>query len=158
MSVLQAVVERITDIEDRLLDAMRSPAADRVATETPKGDVASFRGRRTCVLVTYRRDGTAVPSPVWFGAADGKLYIRTGGWKVKRIAADPHVRVVPSSFRGRPLAAPLEATARVVPASERERAEEAWGADFGLSQRLYHLTLGRIQRRISEYVEVTPLP
>lgn len=151
-----SLVERLTAIEDRMLDALRSPAAARVATDDPTGSIASFRGRRYCVLVSYRKDGTPVPSPLWFGERDGKLYVHTGGFKAKRIARNPRVRVAPCTFRGVPVAPPMEATARLLPEAEGPKAEAALEANFGIGRRLYYLTLGRGQKDLSRYIEITP--
>ena len=145
-----------SDLEVRLLDALRSPAAMRTATQEPTGDLASFRRRKNLVLVSYRRDGTPVPSPLWFGEQDGKLYTHTGGWKLRRIAARPHVRIAPCTFRGRPLGPPLEATARVLPPEDHAAAEAAVQSNFGLGRRLYYGTVARGQREIARYLEITP--
>lgn len=148
--------ERLTAIENRVFDALRSPDAMRAATEPATGDLDSFRGRTYCVLVSYRRDGTPVPSPVWFALHDGRLYVHTGGWKVKRVRANPRVRVAPCTFRGKPVAAPIEGGARVVPMSEADDAEAALVAKYGLRRRLYYATLGRGQHDVAEYIEITP--
>lgn len=156
MSFARRLAQRVTLIEDRALDALRSRAAHGVSSDAATGDLASFRGRRYCVLVTYRRDGTAVPSPLWFAEVDGRLYVHTGGWKLKRVVANPRVRVAPSRFRGQPLAPPVDATARVVPPEGRDRAESALAAKYGLVRRLYYATLGRGQHDLGQYVEITP--
>ena len=41
-------------------------------------------------LVTFRRSGDAVQTPVWFAAYDGKLYVfsEADAWKVKRLRND----------------------------------------------------------------------
>jgi hypothetical protein len=71
---------RITVAVDRFYlwmrhrDAWRSVVAD---TATHEQDFSSLRGRKYCLLSTFRRTGEAVPTPVWFGLADGKVYIRT---------------------------------------------------------------------------------
>jgi PPOX class probable F420-dependent enzyme len=148
--------EKVTGVENRMLDALRSKASARVARDAPTGALDSFRRRRTCVLVTYKRDGTPVPSPVWFGVRDGKLYIHTAGWKVKRILRDPRVRVAPSTFRGRPVGSPIEGRARVLSPAERSAGEAAWRANFTPDQRLYFQTLGRLHSEMAEIVEVTP--
>jgi uncharacterized protein len=56
-------------------------------------------------LTTFRRDGTAVATPVWFVADGGTLLVWTGEstWKVKRLRHDPHVEVAICDFRGREL-------------------------------------------------------
>ncbi|WKX73630.1 PPOX class F420-dependent oxidoreductase [Streptomyces sp. XD-27] len=69
-------------------------------------------------LVTYRRDGTPVPTPVWAVAAGDTLLVWTGAdsWKVRRLRNDPRVTVTPCGFRGRAVrgAAAVPATGRVL--------------------------------------------
>src|SRR5512143_1892301 len=53
-------------------------------------------------LATFRRNGKAVDTPVWFAILDGKLYVVTDGTsaKVKRIRATKKVRVAPCNAWG----------------------------------------------------------
>ncbi|MFC9587017.1 PPOX class F420-dependent oxidoreductase [Streptomyces yangpuensis] len=54
-------------------------------------------------LTTFRKDGTAVATPVWAVADGGELYVwtRSDSWKVKRIRNDGRVTVAPCDVRGR---------------------------------------------------------
>lgn len=54
-------------------------------------------------LTTYRKDGTAVATPVWAVADGGELYVwtRSDSWKVKRIRNNGRVSVVACDVRGR---------------------------------------------------------
>ena len=56
------------------------------------------------LLTTFKRDGTAIPTPVWFAAAGGKLYVYSGknAGKVKRIRATGRVEVCPCTMKGKP--------------------------------------------------------
>jgi len=69
-------------------------------------------------LTTYRKDGTAVPTPVWHVARGGELVVISdaGAWKVKRIRNNSHVVVTVCDIRGRiaPGAASAEGTARLL--------------------------------------------
>jgi uncharacterized protein len=114
-----------------------------------------LRGHKYCLLVTYRRSGEPVPTPVWFGLRDGKLYVRSeaDGAKVKRVRNDPRVRVAPCTVRGKPLGPPAEGQARVLElASAEERAETALQANYGLGRKVYEGTLGAV----AAYLEITP--
>ena len=55
-------------------------------------------------VTTFKRDRTAVPTPVWCAAKNGSLLVfsEADSGKVKRIRHDPHVTVAPCSFRGTP--------------------------------------------------------
>ena len=54
-------------------------------------------------LATFKRDGTAVHTTVWFAEAKGKLFLRTiaNSGKVKRIRNDPLVRLAPCTITGK---------------------------------------------------------
>ena len=53
-------------------------------------------------LATFRRSGVAVETPVWFAAHAGRLYVFTEGkaGKLKRLRANPEIRVAPCGVRG----------------------------------------------------------
>ena len=152
-----SLVERLARASDRFYDRMRSPHARDVAKADPMGSLESLRGHKYCVLVTYKRSGEPVPSPLWFGTGNGKLYFQTGATaaKVKRINRNPEVRVAPATSRGRPLAAPFVGAARVVPPDEEAEAEHWMRANYGLGRRVYSLFSDRV---VNVYVEVTPTP
>lgn len=61
-------------------------------------------GEKYLNLETYRRNGTAVRTPLWFAAdpSTGELYVSTPAstGKVKRIRAYPGVRVAACDFSG----------------------------------------------------------
>jgi PPOX class probable F420-dependent enzyme len=65
--------------------------------------IAEFDRERYLNLATFRRDGRAVETPVWFAAHDGRLYVfseaRAG--KMKRLRNDSTVRVAACDVRGR---------------------------------------------------------
>ncbi len=71
------------------------------------------------LLTTFRRNGDAVPTPVWIAALpDGTAGFTTedGSGKVKRIRNNPRVTLQPCDMRGRVKAgsAVVEATAAVL--------------------------------------------
>lgn len=152
-----SLAERVARASDRFYDRIRSPKAREVGETAPTGNLDNLRGRKYCVLITYKRNGDAVPSPLWFGTGNGKVYFLTGATsaKVRRITRNPEVRIAPASSRGRPLAAPFVGTARVVPAEEEAEAERWLRANYGLGRRLYSVLSDRVR---NVYVEVTPTP
>jgi len=153
---------RILQITDRLYLRMRHRDAWSSATTSPLAPgsgLETLRGQKYCLLTTFRRNGDPVPTPVWFGVANGRLYLHTeaAAGKVKRIATNPRVRVAPSDARGKPLGPPLEADARVLAAGEEEPAERAIAANYGPMRKVYELVNGLISRAEGVYVEVVPL-
>jgi len=112
------------------------------------------------VLVTFRRTGAEVRTPVWFAAVDGKLYLFTAGesGKVKRLRHSSRARVAPSDMRGwvhgewQDVAARIVTEPRVI-----ERAHAALRAKYGWRARLGDLfsrLTGRIRRRAWIEIEV----
>lgn len=69
-------------------------------------------------LTTYRKDGTAVATPVWHVRNGDELFIvsEANAWKVKRIRNNSRVVVTVCSLRGTiaPGAASAEGTARLL--------------------------------------------
>ena len=137
-------------------DAWSSAAAGTVA---PEHGFESLRGHKYCLLTTFRKSGEPVPTPVWFGLTDGKVYLRSEAsvGKVKRIRNNPRVRVAPSTVRGKPLGLPAEGQARVLASNESEQAERAIAANYGLFRRLYEGFGNRLPIDLV-YIEVEPVP
>ena len=98
-----------------------------------------MEGHKYCLLVSYRKNGAPVPTPVWFGMAGGNVYTRTAAedWKVKRIRNNPRVLVGPCTVRGKPRGPLAEGRARVVGTGEEDAAEAALQSNYGLGRRLY---------------------
>lgn len=79
--------------------------------------VAALAHERYISLTTFKRDGTAVSTPVWVVSDDGlRLLVWSGAgtWKVRRVRRDPRVLVAPASFRGEERGERLAGRARVV--------------------------------------------
>ncbi len=117
-----------------------------------------LRGHKYCLLVTYKRSGEAVPTPVWFGLGDEELYVRSEAdvAKVKRIRNHPQVRIAPCTVRGRPLGSPAEGRARVLEQrGEEQEAEAALRANYGLGRKLYEGVGGALGTG-TVYLEITP--
>ena len=149
------LVERLAKASDRMYDRMRSPKAVDIAEADPTGSIDDLRGHKYCVLVSYKKNGEPVPSPLWFGTGNGKLYFHTGVTtaKLKRIGRNNEVRVAAATTRGRPLGSPFVGRARVLSPGEEAEAERCLQVNYGLGRRIYTL-LGR--QVDSLYVEVTP--
>jgi PPOX class probable F420-dependent enzyme len=136
-------------------DAWSSAAAETI---DPEQGFQSLSGHKYCLLTTFRKSGDPVPTPVWFGLAEGRVYVSSEAavGKVKRIRNNPRVRVAPATFRGRPLGPPIEGRARILAASESEPAERAIAANYGLFRKLYE-GIGHRLPIDNVYIEVEPL-
>jgi hypothetical protein len=62
-----------------------------------------IQGHKYLLLTTFRKAGTAVPTPIWFAEDNDKLYVKTraDSGKTKRIRNNPQVRVAPCTIRGK---------------------------------------------------------
>jgi PPOX class probable F420-dependent enzyme len=154
------LASRIMALQYRLYDRLRHPRAFEVAGRPGiGGDFSGFRAARQCLLVTFRGSGEPVPTPVNFGLAqDGRLYFRSEPHvaKIRRLQRDPRVRVCPCSFRGKPRGELIEATARVLPPAESERARTIVASNWRLDTRVFERALDGIG--VPEvFVEVTPV-
>ena len=103
--------------------------------------LARFSNRTYLNLVTYRRSGAAVSTPMWFVEEGGVLYVRTPArsGKVKRLRNNPRVRVAPSDRRGNPKGAWIDGRARVVGGAEGERANRLAHRKYGWRKKLIEL-------------------
>lgn len=79
-----------------------------------------IKGQKYISLATFRRNGTAVQTPVWFGEKDEKIYVmtRSDSGKFKRIRNNAKVRMAPCTIRGKITGPEFPASARVLPTED----------------------------------------
>lgn len=139
------------------LNQARDPQAFQAAELAPSGSIADLEGHDHCLVVSYREDGSPVPTPVWFGMEPGRVYFRSGAEhrKLDRMRREPAVLVAACDEHGKPLSSPFRATARFLDdPQEIARAERAIRANHGLRRRVY---LKTVQLGVAGvYVELTP--
>ena len=84
-----------------------------------------FVRQKTALLVTYRRDGTPVGTPLSVAVDGDHAYIRSyeRAWKTRRLRNRSDVELLPSTARGKPTGAAIHARARRL-----EGAEAKWAA------------------------------
>lgn len=107
-------------------------------------------------LVTYKRDGTPVRTPVLSTPRDGKLLVRTHhtAGKLKRLRHNVLVEVVPCDHRGRPLGAGEHGTARILPEVENAACLELLHRRHGLIGRASTLVRRRFGRDVFIEIEL----
>lgn len=90
-------------------------------------------------LLSYKRDGGGVETPVWAAPLDGKLVVFTlkDSFKVKRVRRNPRVRVAKCGVAGKLLGPWHDGSCVLVtdPAHEA-RAYDALNAKYGWQMRL----------------------
>lgn len=89
-------------------------------------------------LVTYRKNGTGVATPVWHVVHGGELFVvsEADAWKVKRIRNDSRAMVTVCSIRGKiaPGAASAHGTARLLGPAETETVRTLLARKYILSR------------------------
>ncbi len=86
------------------------------------------------VLTTYRKNGNAMPTTVWFAYDQGQIYITTGknAGKAKRVRNNGRVQMTPSDRVGNLLGQPdVQGQAREVTADERTHARATLAQKYG---------------------------
>jgi PPOX class probable F420-dependent enzyme len=112
---------------------------------------APIRHQKYVSLTTFRKTGVGVPTPVWFGENDDKLYVMTRSdmGKTKRIRNNPRVKVAPCSMRGRVTGPEFPATARILSPEAGQRARET------LSRKYWMARIPLIWSRTDTYIEIS---
>jgi PPOX class probable F420-dependent enzyme len=152
------LAHRVTRAQDRLLDRLRDPRADEAARRSGTAETFdALQSAEYALIVTFRRSGDPVATPMWFGLHVGRVYVRSLGdaGKVKRLRNDPHIRLAPCRLRGTPTGRFAEGVGRILPAEETEVAEAALDRHYGMRRRLYE-GLGSMLGVRTVYIEMTP--
>ena len=113
--------------------------------------IVALAKERYLSLTTYRRDGRAVATPVWFALDGTRILVWTdaASGKAKRVRANGRAAVAPCDVRGRTKASPFDARARLLSAGDFARANRILSAKYRLLKPLADLwtTLGALARR-----------
>jgi PPOX class probable F420-dependent enzyme len=111
------------------------------------------------LLVTYKRDGTPVGTPVSIAVEGERAFVRTWdtAWKFRRIRNNPEVEVAPSTARGKPTGPAIRARARVLEGEESAYA----GRLLARKHPVLHGILVPLAHRLMGYrtvhIELTPV-
>jgi uncharacterized protein len=110
--------------------------------------VPTFGGKYLS-LTSFKRDGTAVATTVWFVQDGDRLLVRTGGdsGKVKRIRHNPSVTVAEASATGRAKTPPRPARAEVLPHGEMTRVDELMARKYRMD-RIFVLPIYNLVQRL----------
>jgi hypothetical protein len=112
---------------------------------------AAIHGQKYISLTTFRKSGVGVPTPVWFGEQDDKLYVMTRHdlGKAKRIRNNPQVRVAPCTMSGKVTGPEFAAIARILPPEEHARARQT------INRKYWMARIPLIWARTDTYFELT---
>jgi PPOX class probable F420-dependent enzyme len=96
----------------------------------------SIHGQKYICLITFRKTGVPVSTPVWFGEEGDKLYVmtRSDSGKYKRIRNQPRVRIAPCSIRGKIIGPEFSSQASILPERDWRRAKEIIDKKYWLAR------------------------
>lgn len=116
----------------------------------------SLQNEKYINLVTFRKNGQGVPTPVWFAEREGKLVVYTGAdsGKVKRVRNNGRVELAACNAGGKVHGPMLEGNARIVSGEEARTAEQALNRKYLMKRLFNFMTL--ITRAQRAYIEIDP--
>lgn len=102
----------------------------------PSTTPPAIHGQKYISLTTFRKTGAGIPTPVWFGEDDGKLYVMTRGTmgKTKRIRNNASVKVAPCTIRGKVTGPEFAATARILPPEDHKHARQTINRKYWMAR------------------------
>lgn len=118
-------------------------------------EVARIGSSRYIRLTTFKKDGTAMPTPVWVVDDGERVYVTTleSAGKLKRIRNSGRVLVAPSDWRGTPSGEEVEGQAEVLDAAGTQRVGVMIKAKYGLEYRFFTL-MGKLRRTSGDSVGI----
>ena len=121
-------------------------------------DSSIFATHKYVQLVTFRKSGLPVGTPMWFGVdGTGKMYMQTNAAsaKVKRLRNHSEIEIMPSDSRGKPLGAAWRAHATLHdPKSAVARTSvKLLKAHYGWVYRIFNFGLWLFHRNLI-YLEI----
>ena len=95
-----------------------------------------IQGQKYISLITFRKNGDGVKTPVWFAEKDGKLYVKTrnDSGKYKRIRNNARVKLAPCTMSGKITGPEFAGTARILPAAQWAEAQKALHRKYWLAR------------------------
>jgi uncharacterized protein len=112
---------------------------------------AAIQGQKYISLKTFRKNGQAVSTPMWFGEEDNKLFAMTRSisGKYKRIRNNSQVRVAPCTIRGVVTGPEFAGAARILPVEDHARARRA------INRKYWAARIPFLWWRTDAYLEIT---
>jgi len=113
---------------------------------------SEIHGQRYISLATFRKNGVAVYTPIWFAEENGSLCFMTSSksGKFKRIRNNPRVKIAPCTMRGKITGPEFAATVRILKPEEFQRVRQGINAKYWLARVPF------LWRNTDTYLEITP--
>jgi uncharacterized protein len=120
--------------------------------------LAPLKDAKTILLTTYKRDGTAVGTPVSIAFDGDRAFFRSydKAWKTRRLRHNPRVQVAPSTFRGKPAGPAIDARAILLEGEQARVAASALARRHRVLQAIVVPTAHRLMRYRTMHYELQP--
>jgi hypothetical protein len=113
---------------------------------------------KTILLTTYKRDGTAVGTPVSLAFDGDRAFFRSydKAWKTKRLRNNPRVQAAPSTVRGKATGPELQARATLLDGEQARIAARALARRHRVLHGILVPTMHRVRRYRTMHYELLP--
>jgi hypothetical protein len=103
--------------------------------------LSQFENQKYLKIETYRKNGQAVQTPVWFVRRETEFFIWTQAvsGKVKRLRNNPKVRIMPCGQRGEEKGEWVDTRGIIVDTDEAQSAEKWFNQKYGLLFKIFAL-------------------
>jgi uncharacterized protein len=120
--------------------------------------LAPIRDAKTILLTTYKRDGTAVATPVSVAFDGERAFFRSydKAWKTKRLRHDPAVQAAPATLRGKPTGPAIRARATLLDSEHARVAARALARRHRILQAILVPAAHRLMRHRTMHYELVP--
>jgi hypothetical protein len=119
---------------------------------------ALVENAKTILLTTYKRDGTAVGTPVSIAFDGDRAFFRSydKAWKTRRLRRNPRVQAAPSTFRGNPTGPAVPARATLLEGGSACAAARALARRHRVLQAVIVPMAHRLMRYRTMHYELSP--
>ena len=130
-------------VGDLIAELRYDKLASSDSTMKPQS-LSGFTGQKYLNLESYRRNGLAVLTPMWFVESDGLIYVYSlaNAAKVKRIRNNRRVRIAPCDFRGQLKGDWVAGTATILDEAASLTPQAMLTKKYGWMKRIGDLTSG----------------
>jgi PPOX class probable F420-dependent enzyme len=120
--------------------------------------LASIRDAKTILLTTYKRDSTAVATPVSVAFDGERAFFRSydKAWKTKRLRRNPAVQAAPATLRGKPTGPTIRARATLLDGEQARVAARALARRHRVLQAILVPAAHRLMRYRTMHYELIP--
>jgi uncharacterized protein len=120
--------------------------------------LSSLKDTKTVLLTTYKRDGTAVDTPVSLAFDGDRAFFRSydKAWKTKRLRNNHNVKVAPATVKGTATGPAIDARATLLDDGEARIAARALARRHRVLQALVVPVSHRLMRYRTMHYELHP--